>query len=137
MGAKRFCKVFFGFLALSAFLGLSSGDIWADGITFDKFFSLGRVSDPQISPDGKHVAFVVTWYSKETNGGNSDIYLVPIKGLEKGAAPAQLTNSPGRDSQPRFSPDGGRIIASRQSSTRSTANAPTNRSRSRAVSATP
>ncbi len=110
MGAKRFCKVFFGFLALSTFICMSPGNIWAEGITFDQFFSLGRVSDPQISPDGKHVAFVVTWYSKETNDGNSDIYLVPIKSLEKGASPAQLTNSPGGDSQPRFSPDG-RFIA--------------------------
>lgn len=29
-------------------------------ITFNDLISFGRVSDPQISPDGKTVAFVVT-----------------------------------------------------------------------------
>jgi dipeptidyl aminopeptidase/acylaminoacyl peptidase len=87
-------------------LGLSTSDALAKGITFDDFFSMGRVSDPQISPDSKQVAFVVTWYSKESNGGNSDIYLVPIKGLKNGERPTQLTSSPEDDSHARFSPDG-------------------------------
>jgi dipeptidyl aminopeptidase/acylaminoacyl peptidase len=96
-------------LVISAFcilFGSGTTDALAKGITFDDFFSMGRVSDPQISPDSKQVAFVVTWYSKETNGGNSDIYLVPIKGLKKGQRPTQLTSSPEGDSHPRFSPDG-------------------------------
>ncbi|UCG50892.1 MAG: S9 family peptidase [Candidatus Latescibacterota bacterium] len=71
-------------------------------ITFDDFISLGRVSDPQISPDGKHVVFVVTYYCKETNKGNSDIFMIPIEGGEA----RQLTQNPGSDSHPRFSPNG-------------------------------
>ncbi len=74
----------------------------AEPITFENFISLGRVADPQISPDGKHVAFVVTRYSLETNAGDSDIYIAPIGGGEV----RRLTNREGRDSQPRFSPDG-------------------------------
>ncbi len=100
---------FRGTLLLGSFLagmvpqpGLSA----PHAITFDDFIALGRVSDPQVSPDGMNVAFVVTYYDKETNEGNSDIYLAPIEGGEV----RQLTNSPESDSQPRFSPDG-RFIA--------------------------
>jgi dipeptidyl aminopeptidase/acylaminoacyl peptidase len=93
-------------LVSAILLGLCVTDAGAGAITFDDFFSMGRVSDPQISSDGKQVAFVVTWYSKETNGGNSDIYLVPIDGPDKGERPLQLTSSPEGDSHPRFSPDG-------------------------------
>jgi dipeptidyl aminopeptidase/acylaminoacyl peptidase len=71
-------------------------------ITFQEFIAMGRVSDPRITPDGKHVAFVVTRYSLETNAGNGDIFMVPIGG---GGA-RQLTNWTGADKEPRFSPDG-------------------------------
>ncbi|MEE9269698.1 MAG: S9 family peptidase [Candidatus Krumholzibacteria bacterium] len=74
----------------------------AKSLTFEDFISLGRVSDPQISPDGRHVAFVVNYQSMKENSGNSDIYLVPMRG---GAA-RRLTQSPKSDTHPRFSPDG-------------------------------
>lgn len=81
-------------------------------ITFDDFFGLGRVSDPQISPDGKRVAYTITYYDKDENRGNTDIWIIPIEGGE----PIQLTNSPKGDSHPRWSPDGKRIafISSRE-----------------------
>ncbi len=103
---KLFRLSLFAVVAVCILLGFGTADTRAEGITFDDFFSMGRVSDPQISPDSKQVAFVVTWYSKETNGGNSDIYLVPIEGLDKGKRPQQLTSTPEGDSHPRFSPDG-------------------------------
>ncbi|UCE17547.1 MAG: S9 family peptidase [Gemmatimonadota bacterium] len=71
-------------------------------ITFDDLFGMGRVSDPQISPDGERIAYTVTWYDYEENKGNSDIWLVPIDSGE----PIQLTTSPEGDSHPRWSPDG-------------------------------
>lgn len=71
-------------------------------ITFDDMLSWGRVTDPQVSPDGKWVAYVVSYYSKETNKGNSDIWLVSIEGGEA----KQLTNSPKADNSPRWLPDG-------------------------------
>lgn len=74
-------------------------------ITFDDLFSFGRVDDPQISPDGKLVAFTVTYYDKEENSSNSDIWIIPFLG---GKA-EKFTNSPGSDSSPSWSPDGKKI----------------------------
>lgn len=72
-------------------------------ITFEDFIRLDPVSDLQLSPDGRLAAFVVTDYSLRTNRGNSDIWVVSVDGR----APArQITNKPGSDSQPRWSPDG-------------------------------
>ncbi len=83
-------------------------------ITFDDLMAMGRVSDPQISPDGQWVAYSVARYDKAKNTGNSDIWLVPLAG-----GPArQLTLSEKRDNHPRFSPDGRKIafISSRDGS---------------------
>jgi dipeptidyl aminopeptidase/acylaminoacyl peptidase len=74
-------------------------------ITFDDFISLKRVSDPQISPKGDLIAFVVEEMNKEQNTDNSDIWIIPSRGGE----PWQLTSSPEADSNPRWSPDGKKI----------------------------
>ncbi len=71
-------------------------------ITFADLISFGRITDPQISPDGKTVAFVVTWQLKEENISTSNIYLVPINGGEV----RQLTNAKGKNENPRWLPDG-------------------------------
>ena len=91
--------------ALSLVLAFSVPAEEKHPITFDDLFGMGRVSDPQISPDGKRIAYTVTWYDIEKNKGNSDIWIVSIDGGE----PIQLTNSPKDDSHPRWSPDGKRI----------------------------
>jgi len=74
-------------------------------ITVEDMWKMGRVSDPQLSPDGRWVAYVVTYYDMEQNTGNSDIWLVSIEGGE----PRKLTNSPKSDDHPRWSPDGSKI----------------------------
>jgi len=74
-------------------------------ITFDDFIRIKRISDPQISPKGDLVAFVVTEMNKEENKSNSDIWIVSIKG----GKPWRLTSSPKADFNPRWSPDGTKI----------------------------
>jgi dipeptidyl aminopeptidase/acylaminoacyl peptidase len=71
-------------------------------ITFDDLNGFGRVSAPQVSPDGKTVAFVVTSYRKAENTSNSNIFLVPIDG----GAIRQLTNATKTNNTPRWMPDG-------------------------------
>jgi dipeptidyl aminopeptidase/acylaminoacyl peptidase len=63
------------------------------------------VSDAQIAPDGRHVAFVVTTLSEEKDEYLSNIWLVEVAG----GSPRQLTRGPKRDTAPRWSPDGTRL----------------------------
>jgi len=71
-------------------------------LAFDDFIKIKRVMDPQPSPDGSWIAFVITVMDKDANRGNSDIWLIPAKGGE----PRPLTSSPQADMNPRWSPDG-------------------------------
>src|SRR5262249_30356215 len=71
-------------------------------------FKFKRVGDPQISPDGKLVAYTVGTVDMEGNSVPSSIWLAPTTG--KGE-PRQLTNVPGKkDRHPRWSPDGKYIL---------------------------
>ena len=60
------------------------------------------VSDPQISPDARQVAFVVTTLSEERDEYLSNIWIAPTAGGE----PRRFTTGAGRDTAPRWSPDG-------------------------------
>jgi dipeptidyl aminopeptidase/acylaminoacyl peptidase len=71
-------------------------------LTFNDFISLGRITDPQVSPDGKTVAFVVTYHNKVENRTNSNIYTVPLSG----GTIQQLTAAKGANFNPRWMPDG-------------------------------
>src|SRR5262249_33524541 len=63
------------------------------------------VSDPEISPDGAHVAFVVTELSEERDEYLSNIWMVNVTGGE----PKRFTTGPKRDTTPRWSPDAARL----------------------------
>ncbi len=71
-------------------------------ITFDDLISMGRVTDPRVSPDGQWIAFVVTYHNKAENKTNSNIYLVSINGGDV----KQLTAAKGANNSPRWMPDG-------------------------------
>ncbi len=75
-------------------------------LEFDDLLRAQRLDDPEISPDGKSVAYVVTRADKAENRTDSDIWLVPLTGGE----PRQLTASPKHDRHPRWSPDGKWIV---------------------------
>ena len=71
-------------------------------ITFDDLMKLQRISDPQVSPDGRWVAYVQGAVDIEGNKVVKHIWLMGTAGGE----PKQLTNGDGSDSRPRWSPDG-------------------------------
>jgi dipeptidyl aminopeptidase/acylaminoacyl peptidase len=73
-------------------------------VTFDDLIAMHRISDPQISPDGKWVAYSVATPDKDANRSVRNIWLVPIAGGES----RQLTRG-GSDTRPRWSPDGKRL----------------------------
>jgi dipeptidyl aminopeptidase/acylaminoacyl peptidase len=66
---------------------------------------LRAVSDPQISPDGTNVAFVVATPDPETDKAATTIWLAP----SDGSAPARQFTSGPQDSSPRWAPDGGEL----------------------------
>jgi dipeptidyl aminopeptidase/acylaminoacyl peptidase len=63
------------------------------------------VTDAQISPDGRRIAFVVTTLSEERDEYLSNIWIVDAAGGE----PRRFTAGPRRDVEPRWSPDGTRL----------------------------
>jgi dipeptidyl aminopeptidase/acylaminoacyl peptidase len=77
---------------------------------------LARVSDPQLSPDGRELYFAISWARLAENRWQSALYVqeLPQSGLDgqKSAAPRRLTfpergpKQEGQDSSPRLSPDG-------------------------------
>jgi dipeptidyl aminopeptidase/acylaminoacyl peptidase len=70
--------------------------------TVDEMLKLRRVSDPNLSPDGRLVAYVVTDVSLEKNSRANHIWLVPVAGGE----PVSIVRSEKSDDTPRWSPDG-------------------------------
>lgn len=71
------------------------------------------ITDPQVSPDGARVAFVVSRMDAEANQILSNVWLVPVDSSREAL---QVTFGPRRDSRPRWSPDGNRLafLSSRQ-----------------------
>jgi dipeptidyl aminopeptidase/acylaminoacyl peptidase len=68
----------------------------------DDLARLRDVSDPQISPEGTWVAYVVSSVDRERDEETGDIWMTSWDGERH----VQLTTSKEGDSHPRFSPDG-------------------------------
>jgi tricorn protease len=81
-----------------------AGNIWmverAGGTARRVTSFQGQASNPQLSPDGKTLAFSADY------AGNPDVYVVPVAGGE----PTRLTWHPGPDVVQGWSPDGTRVL---------------------------
>ena len=71
-------------------------------MTFEDYIALKSVSDPQLAPDGKWVAYTVSTPSLQDNRNVARIWVAE---LATGKT-RQVTSGPGSDRQPRWSPDG-------------------------------
>src|SRR5690242_21393275 len=72
--------------------------------TAEDIYALRFVSDPQLSPDGSQVAYVISWVDPDDHTRyRSQLMLVPFDGS---TPPRPLTSGRHRDSAPRWSPDG-------------------------------
>src|SRR5262245_49489646 len=75
-------------------------------MTLDDLIGAVRVSDPQLSPDGRTVAYVRTTTNVQTGARNADIWAVAADGT--GSPKALIAGDKG-DNTLRFSPDGKRV----------------------------
>src|SRR5262245_44390632 len=101
--------VLFGVIGFAAFASLSR--VRAEKqvlrpMTIDDLIATVRVADPQLSPDGRRVAFVRTTTALDTGTRNADIWVVASEGS---SPPAPLVTGEKSEMAPRFLPDGRRI----------------------------
>jgi len=75
-------------------------------ITEKDLFDFVWVANPQVSPDGTHVAFTRVNCDDKRTGYESSIWIVASDGKE---APVRMTNGK-HDAQPRWSPDGKHLV---------------------------
>ncbi|HET9865299.1 MAG TPA: S9 family peptidase [Steroidobacteraceae bacterium] len=66
--------------------------------------SLVRISDPQVSPNGRYVVYVRRTADLEANRGRSDLWLVDLQA--DAPRPRRLTQGSANDTHPRWSVDG-------------------------------
>jgi dipeptidyl aminopeptidase/acylaminoacyl peptidase len=92
-------------LALCALTALARAQQPRARFTVQEMLKIQRVADPQLSPDGRWVAYQVTVPDVAANRNRTQIFVVAIAGGE----PKQLTSSASSSSAPRWSPDGRRI----------------------------
>ena len=77
---------------------------WADkrAFTLEDLYQLKSVADPQISPDGQRIAFVITSYDLAQGTSDQDIYVMDARGGDI----RPFVSSDQQDYHPRWSPDG-------------------------------
>ena len=85
----------------------ASGRIQLPGVppTVDQILSLKRAGSPEISPDGRWVAYTVRETNWDDNSYDQQIWLADVRT----GATRQLTNSKKSSQSPAWSPDGSRL----------------------------
>ena len=94
-------------LAIAVVSGWAAGDA-ATGrpMTIDDLITAVRVSEPQLAPDGRMVAFVRTTTNGDTGRRNADIWVVPADGS---ASPRLLIGGDSSEFTPTYAPDAKRL----------------------------
>ena len=92
---KKFVMIF-----LLSFLVLNIAN--ARNLEFQDMFTMNRVSNATVSPDGNWIAYVISKYDVESNSGNKDIFLVSMDGKTT----QRLTTNSKNDFSPRWNPNG-------------------------------
>lgn len=83
--------------------GLNLG---SDILTPEVLWSFGRLGDVQVSPDGKTLLYGVSYYSKELNKSNRELFTLSVEG----GNPTQITKTAGGEYGAVWSNDGQNIF---------------------------
>ena len=92
------------FAILAAMLVTAGSAAALQPFTAKDLASLDRVSDPQISPDGRLVVYDLRSTDYDANTSSHALWLIDLQA--KPAAPRRLAASDGGATNPRWSPDG-------------------------------
>ena len=95
-------RIFFSVLLMTIFVFAASAQT---AFTINDLINTKRVGDPQLSPDGKKIAFTIGIVDKTANKTLTQIYTISPDGNNV----KQLTNDTKSSSSPRWSPDGKHI----------------------------
>jgi len=95
-------KIFLALLLLTAIVSFVNAQ---PNFNINELINVKRVGDPQLSPDGKKIAFTIGVVDKAANRTLTQIYTVSPDGSDL----KQLTNGEKSSSSPRWSPDGKHI----------------------------
>ena len=96
------------FVGAACVAGIASGGDSAAGphathpFSIHDMLAMDRLSDPQVSPDGSRIVFVLRETDLEANKGRTDLWSVGTDGT----ALRRLTSHKKGDSNPRWAPDG-------------------------------
>ena len=77
----------------------------SDVMTAEVLWSFGRLGDVQLSPDKSTIVYGVSYYSKEENKGNRDLFAMNLNTKEK----IRLTATSGGEYNAIWKPDGSKI----------------------------
>jgi dipeptidyl aminopeptidase/acylaminoacyl peptidase len=100
MRLARLCLIVL--LCIHFGFGVAIGRDQTHPFSIHDMLAMDRLSDPQVSPDGKWIVFVLRRTDLEANKGRTNLWLIRIDGTGL----RQLTTHPESDSNPRWSPDG-------------------------------
>ncbi len=81
---------------------LAASPAIAKGLTVEDMLAMQRVGDPQVSSDGKWVAYSVRDTDYDANRGRMDLWMTNIDGTQT----RRLTSHPDSDTDPRWTKDG-------------------------------
>lgn len=95
------------FPVVAALLFLISSPIFVQAspkrlLSVDDIYRMDEVGNPQISPDGKWIAYTSTFIDREADKRVSSVWMVNWEGTQD----VRLTYGPESSSSPRWSPDG-------------------------------
>lgn len=84
---------------------LSNQEIPKGKLSAETLWKFGRLSDSQLSPDGKTIAYCVTYYDIKKNKGYTDIYTISSDGGDA----KKITNFAGHENNIQWSNDSKKI----------------------------
>ncbi len=91
-------------------IGKTDLKLQSDRMTPEVLWAMGRIGSTAISPDGKQIAYTVTYYSVEQNRSHTVIYLMDADG----ASQCLLTTDEKSESEPSFIANGKYIAFMRE-----------------------